>query len=137
MFFSDWFGPSITKAPAGQRRVVITFDDGPSETTPYVLDILAEHGAKATFFLVGMNIARLPEIARRVISEGHEIGNHTWSHANFYKCAPWQVRSEIERCQKQIEDTLGISPRWFRPPYGCRWFGLFPALERLKMQNAM
>lgn len=137
MFFSDWFGPSITRAAPGGARIALTFDDGPSESTPHVLDILAHHGARATFFLVGMNTARLPEIARRVIKEGHEIGNHTYSHANFYRRAPWQVANEIELCQRTLEDTLGVAPRWFRPPFGCRWFGLFPTLERLKMRNAM
>ncbi len=139
MFFSDWFGLSLTRLPErpGAPRVAITFDDGPSETTPYVLDLLAKHGAHATFFLVGMNTLRLPEIARRVLKEGHEVGNHTWSHANFYGCAPWQVSREIEHGQRAIEDTLGCRPRWFRPPYGVRWFGMFPALRRLEMRCAM
>jgi peptidoglycan-N-acetylglucosamine deacetylase len=139
MFFSDWFGPSIASLPErpGAARVAITFDDGPSETTPHVLDALAEYGAHATFFLVGMNTRRLPEIARRILKEGHEVGNHTWSHANFYRRAPWQVSSEIERAQRTIEDTLGCRPRWFRPPYGVRWFGLFPAMCRLEMRCAM
>src|ERR1022692_905272 len=101
MFFSSWFGPSIASLPVSPAapRVAITFDDGPSETTPQVLDLLAEYGAHATFFLVGMNTLRLPEVARRVLREGHEVGNHTWSHANFYRRAPWQVSSEIERAQ--------------------------------------
>jgi peptidoglycan/xylan/chitin deacetylase (PgdA/CDA1 family) len=139
MFFSSWFGPSITNLPKspGASRVAITFDDGPSETTPQVLDLLAEYGAHATFFLVGMNTRRLPEIARRVLREGHEVGNHTWSHANFYQRAPWQVRQEIQRAQGAIEDTLGCRPHWFRPPYGVRWFGMFPALRRLEMRCAM
>jgi peptidoglycan/xylan/chitin deacetylase (PgdA/CDA1 family) len=137
MFFSDWFGPSVKQAAPGNARIALTFDDGPSESTPRVLDVLAEHGVHATFFLVGLNTERLPDIARRVVKEGHEIGNHTYSHANFYRRAPWQVASEIERCQRILEDRLGIAPRWFRPPYGCRWFGMFPALDRLKMRNAM
>ncbi|SRR5579871_3663774 len=136
MFFSNWFGPSLTRLPPG-NRVALTFDDGPSETTPYVLDLLAEYNARATFFLVGMNCHRLPDVARRVIAEGHEIGNHTWSHANFYRCAPWQVRAEIERGQQAIEDTLGRRPQWFRPPFGVRWFGMFPALDRLGMRCAL
>jgi peptidoglycan-N-acetylglucosamine deacetylase len=139
MFFSDWFGSSLTRLPARAEApsIAITFDDGPSETTPHVLDLLAEHGARATFFLVGMNTRRLPEIARRVLHEGHEVGNHTWSHANFYRRAPWQVRSEIEQAQRALEDTLGCRPRWFRPPYGVRWFGMFPTLRRLEMECAM
>lgn len=136
MFFSNWFGPSLTRVP-GNTGVALTFDDGPSESTPYVLDILAEYNVKATFFLVGMNVLRLPDIARRVIAEGHEIGNHTWSHANFYRRAPWQVGSEIRHCQKVLADTLGVQPRWFRPPYGVRWFGLFPALKKADMGCAM
>src|SRR3989442_20918 len=98
MFFSPWFGPSLTRADA--ISVSVTFDDGPSESTPFMLDLLARHNAKATFFLVGANVERLPEVAARIQREGHEIGNHTYSHPSFYRRAPWQVSGEIERCQR-------------------------------------
>lgn len=137
MFFSDWFGPSIKSVDPGSRRIALTFDDGPSDSTPYILDILAKHGMRATFFLIGMNVERLPDVAKRVLKEGHEIGNHTYSHPDFYKKAPWQVASEIERCQRAIEDRLSVLPRWFRAPHGHRWFGMFPALNRLQMRSAM
>ncbi len=139
MFFSHLFGPSLEKAApqTATPSVAITFDDGPSESTPYVLDALAKHNAKATFFLVGANVERLPKIAARVQAEGHEIGNHTYSHPSFYRRAPWQVSSEIERCQKTLEQVLDARPRLFRPPYGIRWFGMFPALQKLGMQSAL
>jgi peptidoglycan/xylan/chitin deacetylase (PgdA/CDA1 family) len=139
MFFSDWFGPSLRQGPPASSlpRVALTFDDGPSESTPAILDLLAEHKAQGTFFLVGKNVERLPAIARRYGQEGHEIGNHTWSHPNFYYRAPWQVRREIARCSQVIEDRLGARPRLFRPPFGVRWFGMFPALRRLAMRSVL
>src|SRR5262249_22743229 len=71
-------------APTGSKRVAITFDDGPSETTPHILDLLSEHGASATFFQVGANVRRLPNVARDVADRGHIIGNHTYSHPYLY-----------------------------------------------------
>lgn len=136
---SQLFGPALVSGGRQERdaRVALTFDDGPSESTPEILEILREHGAKATFFQVGRNAERLPELARQVAREGHEIGSHTHSHPRFYLCTPWQVSTEIGRGQQALSEVHGLSPRLFRPPYGVRWFGMFPALERLGLRAVM
>src|SRR5258706_8172377 len=99
---SQVFGPSLVRndSRTGPPRVALTFDDGPSESTPAVLEALARHGVNATFFQVGANARRLPDIARRVAREGHEIGNHTETHPAFYKPTPRQVDDEITRGQE-------------------------------------
>src|SRR5262245_32806018 len=77
---SSLLAPSVYRGDGSRRSIALTFDDGPSESTPRVLEILAKHGARVTFFQCGINAKRLPAVARQVISEGHEIGNHSYSH---------------------------------------------------------
>src|ERR1035438_7026579 len=77
------FGPSFWRGPRDRRAIALTFDDGPSESTPAILEILARHSVGATFFQCGANVERLPEAARAVAQAGHEIGNHSYSHPLF------------------------------------------------------
>ena len=134
---SQVFGPSLVRARGASGRVALTLDDGPSESTPAFLDILAEFGARATFFQVGANAQRLPEVARRVAADGHEIGNHTEKHPRFYLCTPGEIASEIESCQRSLEAVHGRRPTLFRPPFGARWFGMYPALRRAGLKSVM
>jgi|GEM_PF-5048409 len=100
--------------------IALTFDDGPHETnTPRLLDILKARNVKATFYVVATNARRHPEIMRRIIVEGHEVGNHTVSHGNLTKMTPDQVRKELRVAHESIVDTTGIPPRSMRPPYGA------------------
>src|SRR5215472_3040915 len=78
------FAPSVYRGPASRRSIALTFDDGPSESTPELLRLLAEHNVLATFFECGASVERLPEIAREVAGRGHEVGNHSYSHPRFY-----------------------------------------------------
>lgn len=99
--------------------VAMTFDDGPSATTtPRLLDILAKRHIKATFFMVGENASQYPEIVKRIIAEGHEIGNHSWSHPNLALLSDDKVRSELQRTDDAIFQASGIHPKLMRPPYG-------------------
>jgi peptidoglycan-N-acetylglucosamine deacetylase len=99
--------------------IAFTFDDGPNQKlTPRLLDLLAEHHIHATFFVVGENAAAYPEILQRAIREGHEIGNHTWSHPNLAKMSDENVRSQIKRTEEAITSAIGSRPTLFRPPYG-------------------
>jgi peptidoglycan/xylan/chitin deacetylase (PgdA/CDA1 family) len=133
---SQVFGPSLVRAP-DSRAVALTFDDGPSESTPAVLDALAEANAKATFFQIGSNALRLPSLAQRVAREGHEIASHTETHQRFYLCSPAEITREIEQGQRSLETVHGVAPRLFRPPYGARWFGMYPAINRLRLRVVM
>jgi peptidoglycan-N-acetylglucosamine deacetylase len=127
---SQVLGPALVRGPAGSRKVALTFDDGP--LPPYseqILDILRSRNAKATFFVCGKDAEQHPEILRRICSEGHTIGNHTWSHPYLYFMNRAKCAEEIDRTQRVIQQVTGGTPRFFRPPYGARWFGLFPVLR--------
>ena len=99
--------------------IALTFDDGPNEKlTPRLLDLLAQHHMHATFFVIGENAVQHPEILQRAVREGHEIGNHTWSHPNLAKMSEENVRSQIKRTEETITGAIGSRPTLFRPPYG-------------------
>ncbi len=103
------------------HSVALTYDDGPSpRNTPALLDLLAAHNVCATFFLIGEHVRKYPDLARRVASAGHVIGNHTMMHPNLARKSLRRVREELTLCQSMIEDTTGVTPRLFRPPYGAR-----------------
>lgn len=99
--------------------IAMTFDDGPSATlTPKLLDLLAAHKMKATFFVVGENVAAHPEILKRAAREGHEIANHTWTHPNLGKMGDEAIRRELQRTEDAITAATGARPTLMRPPYG-------------------
>jgi len=99
--------------------IAMTFDDGPSATlTPKLLDLLAARHIKATFFVIGENVAEHPEIVARAAHEGHEIGNHSWSHPNFAKMSEDSVRRQLWRTDDAIKNATGKRPALMRPPYG-------------------
>ncbi len=99
--------------------IAMTFDDGPSEKlTPKLLDLLAEHHIKATFFVIGQNVVEHPEIVQRAIREGHEIGNHSWSHPNLGKMSDESVRRQLKMTEDAIVNACGVRPTLMRPPYG-------------------
>ena len=99
--------------------VAMTFDDGPHPThTPRLLDILRELDIKATFYVVGPRVKSHPGILRRMIAEGHEIGNHTWNHPNLARCSDSKVRSELKRTQDAVVAACGVKPNTMRAPFG-------------------
>ena len=99
--------------------IAMTFDDGPSAAlTPKLLDLLAARHIKATFFVIGENVAEHPEIVARAAREGHEIANHSWSHPNLGKMSQEGVRSQLQRTDDAIKSAIGKSPTLLRPPYG-------------------
>lgn len=111
---------SYSKVNTSLPFLALTFDDGPHPTnTPRLLDILRSRNVKATFFVVGTNAKRYPDILRRIVAEGHEIANHTVSHGNITKMSPDEVRSELRNANEAIVSATGITPRLFRPPYGA------------------
>ncbi|GIP23293.1 N-acetylmuramoyl-L-alanine amidase [Paenibacillus sp. J22TS3] len=102
------------------KQVAFTFDDGPDTiATPKILDILKENKIKATFFILGNRAKSHPELIRRIVDEGHAIGNHSWSHPNFDKTPMNEAMKEIEDTQDVIEDAAGVRPILFRAPYGA------------------
>lgn len=120
-FLSGLF-PSINfRVRTGEKKLFLTFDDGPvPEATPEVLDLLAAAGAKATFFCIGRNILKHPEIFQRIINEGHLVGNHTLDHLNGWRSTKEDYLSNAEQCNEIIEGK-SLAPAsflLFRPPYG-------------------
>ncbi|MGI8957071.1 MAG: polysaccharide deacetylase family protein [Chthoniobacterales bacterium] len=99
--------------------IAMTFDDGPSEKlTPELLDLLAKHHIHATFFVIGQNVVEHPEILQRAVREGHEIGNHSWTHPVFGKMSDQRVRAELQKTDDAIRAAIGKRPVLMRPPYG-------------------
>lgn len=109
-----WLYPTLTwHKPRDRKRIFLTFDDGPiPDVTPWVLNTLKRHGIQATFFCVGANIEKNPDIFKRILDEGHQVANHTYDHLNGWKHKDKVYLSNVERCE-QLTGT-----RLFRPPYG-------------------
>ncbi|HLJ17529.1 MAG TPA: polysaccharide deacetylase family protein [Bryobacteraceae bacterium] len=134
---SALLGPSIHRGPRDRPAIALTFDDGPSESTPDLLEVLDRYRVPATFFQCGANVRRLPRLARQIAGAGHEIGNHTDSHPMLQFHSPAYIRDELARAQQAIEDTTGVVPALFRAPYGVRWFGLREAQQELHLLGVM
>jgi peptidoglycan-N-acetylglucosamine deacetylase len=101
-----------------QRKVAITFDDGPNSVyTPQILDIFSKAKGKATFFMIGEQMTNHPEVVKQVADQGHEIGNHTFTHPKLSQLSVEDCREEIEQTEKLIEEMTGQKPVIFRPPY--------------------
>lgn len=119
---SSLYGPVLVRLPlaADDRRVWLTIDDGPSEQTGALLDVLDAHGAKATFFLVGDRARARPEAVREIARRGHGIGNHSASHpqAWFWALGPGRMRREIAATQDTLRALAGRAPHWFRAVVG-------------------
>ncbi len=112
--------------------LALTFDDGPHpELTPKLLDILRQQGVRATFFVLGSNVAKYPEIARRIVAEGHEIANHSYNHPALTKLGAARMNDEVGKTCDIIEQATGRRPLSIRPPYGA----LNATVEHALLQN--
>ena len=132
---SQWLGPTDWHGRGDTGEVALTFDDGPSSDTERILDILREHELRATFFMIGRHVERLPQTARRVAAEGHEIGNHSYSHPIFLYQGSNETRRQLERAQIVITDTTGVRARVARPPCGVRTAAYFAATHSLGLRT--
>lgn len=138
---------SLRAAPKTSERVVaLSYDDGPSpENTPVLLELLASAGARATFFVVGSEVVRYPELAARIVESGHELGNHSYSHRNVRNLDEQETRLEMERANLVIAEAA-VAPSLFRPPFGkhsrgqariCRSVGLTSVLWSVDSGDTM
>lgn len=115
------YGEVCYQGPRSEKLVALTFDDGPNPPyTSQILDTLDRYNIQATFFLIGKNVTMYPETAREIVDRGHQVGNHTFSHADLLKLARNQLDNEIDATTKAIERATGVSPNVFRPPHGFR-----------------
>lgn len=120
------------------NEVSLTYDDGPTDSsTMAILEVLAKHKVRATFFMVGQNVKQHPNVARAVQDAGHLIGNHTMNHAKLIYLRRVEVHRELSECNKVIEDTLGCAVRYFRPPHGKRSRGVLRTAHDLGLSPVM
>ncbi len=117
---SQLCGPTLV-APPHSDQLALTFDDGPNPAvTPHLLDLLASHNLRATFFLIGTHVLAQPELTRQIAAAGHAIGNHTMHHPRLPRHLASTIRAEIAGCNQALEQTLGRPVTLFRPPHGAR-----------------
>ncbi|HEX3892340.1 MAG TPA: polysaccharide deacetylase family protein [Terracidiphilus sp.] len=117
---SQIFGRTLT-APRWPGELALTFDDGPNPAwTARLLEVLAEHDAKATFFLLGSFAQAEPALVRQVVAAGHLIGNHSWNHPNLARTGAGQVREQLRKTSDTLQQIAGKPVRFFRPPFGAR-----------------
>ncbi|HBG87483.1 MAG TPA: xylanase [Marinilabiliaceae bacterium] len=120
-----------------KNMIALSFDDGPDEATPQILDMLKEHQAKASFFIIGKKIAANKEVVLRMIAEGHTVGHHSWSHSpRFPLKSSKEIRKEIVCAQSTLEVLSGQKHSWFRPPYGVTNPMIANALKGLGLKVA-
>jgi peptidoglycan/xylan/chitin deacetylase (PgdA/CDA1 family) len=132
---SQWLGSTDWHGREDMGAVALTFDDGPAADTERILDILAERNVCATFFMIGRHVEDLPQAARRVATEGHEIGNHSYSHPIYLYRDSSATRRQLERAQAVITETTGVTPRLARPPCGVRTPAYFAATRSLRLRT--
>ena len=127
--------PGIERVPEG--NVVLTFDDGPGQDmTPLVLEELSRANVRATFFMLGSQVAREAGLAREVCAAGHELALHGYDHLRYDKIGPDTARRDLEQGLRVIERVTGAQPRWFRPPFGRLSAASFEATRQLKLEIA-
>lgn len=132
---SQWLGRTAWHGRRDTNAIALTFDDGPSRDTEQVLDLLAEHNLIASFFMIGRQVESFPGIAQRVFAEGHEIGNHSYSHPIYLYRSGRRTLQELERTQAVISETTGVRPRFARPPCGVRTHAYFAAAHALGLRT--
>jgi len=134
---SQLYGHTLTHG-SDPGQMALTYDDGPNDPhTQNLLDLLAEHQAKATFFLIGKYIRQRPDLVRAIRSAGHAIGNHTESHPNLIFTPASRVKEELESCSKALQDATGEATSWFRPPFGGRRPEVLRIVRKLGLQPVM
>ena len=118
-FLPFLYSNRLWSGPASERKISLTFDDGPVPgITDWVLAELEKRGLKATFFMVGDNVRKHPALAQSVLAAGHQLGNHTYHHLSGWKTSTQTYLNDVASCDAILADTVGEMPRFFRPPYG-------------------
>ena len=128
----------LAKRTGARKYVALTFDDGPNPgETEQILDILRDEKVVGTFFVIGAEAEKYPELVLRAASEGHQIAMHSWSHKEYTKLTPAQIREDVARCSSAVEEITGFAPTWIRPPYGQVDGTVYTELENLKLRVAL
>ncbi|MCU1266815.1 MAG: polysaccharide deacetylase [Acidobacteria bacterium] len=132
---SQWLGATVWRGSPDTSAVALTFDDGPGPDTERILDVLGEQHLCATFFMIGRHVERFPKTAARVVTEGHEVGNHSYSHPIFLYQSRRQTSYQLGRTQAVIAYETGTEPELARPPCGVRTRAYFRATRELGLRT--
>ena len=133
---SQWFGPVITRFQTKEPEVWLTIDDGPSpQHTLQILDLLERFDARATFFVIGRNAEKFPHLITEILTRGHALANHTFTHPawSFWCAGPGRISSELDRCAELLRSTPERRNRYFRAPVGMKSLFLHSALTRREL----
>jgi peptidoglycan/xylan/chitin deacetylase (PgdA/CDA1 family) len=134
----QWYGRTLACGVRGSKQIALTFDDGPNDPhTLKLLDVLAKHDVRATFFMIGRYVQQRPDIARAVAQAGHVIGNHTFTHPLLIFKSAAETRRQLIDCNKALEDAIGARATLFRPPFGGRRPATFRIARELGLQPVM
>jgi len=134
---SQLYGPTLTHG-SDPGQIALTYDDGPNDPhTLRLLDVLAKHEAKATFFLIGRYVKQRPDIARAIQAAGHVIGNRTFTHPNLVLVSSAKLNQELIDCRKALEDAIGAPATLFRPPFGGRRPDVLRTVRAMGMEPVM
>jgi peptidoglycan/xylan/chitin deacetylase (PgdA/CDA1 family) len=135
---SQVYGHTFIGLERGSPYVALTYDDGPNDPdTLKLMEVLARHDVRATFFVLGKFAQQKPEIVRALASAGHVIGNHSWDHPRLIFASNAELRRQIVETQSAIFDACGVTPTLFRPPYGGRRPGTLSAVRKLGLEPIM
>ena len=135
---SQVYGHTFTGLQPGAPCLALTYDDGPNDPgTLRLIDVLARHDVKATFFLLGRFVQQKPAIVRALAAAGHVLGNHSWDHPRLIFASDGELRRQIEHTQTAIFDVCGVTPTLFRPPFGGRRPGTLSEVRKLGLQPIM
>ena len=134
----QWYGQTFAGGMPGSKQIALTYDDGPNDPhTLKLLDVLAKHSVRATFFMIGRYVQQRPDIARAVAQAGHVIGNHTFTHPLLIFKTETQTRTQLVDCHQALEDAIGEHSNLFRPPFGGRRPATLRIARELGLQTVM
>jgi peptidoglycan/xylan/chitin deacetylase (PgdA/CDA1 family) len=134
----QWFGRTFAEGMRGSKQIALTFDDGPNDPhTLKLLEVLAKHNVRATFFMIGRYVQQRPDIARAVAQAGHVVGNHTFTHPLLIFESASQTRQQLADCHQALQDAIGEHSNLFRPPFGGRRPATLRIARKLGLQTVM
>jgi peptidoglycan/xylan/chitin deacetylase (PgdA/CDA1 family) len=134
----QWYGRTFASGIRGSKQIALTYDDGPNDPhTLRLLDVLAKHSVRATFFMIGRYVRQRPDIARAVAQAGHVIGNHTFTHPLLIFKSEAQTCMQLVECHQALEDAIGEHSNLFRPPFGGRRPATLRVARELRLQTVM
>jgi peptidoglycan/xylan/chitin deacetylase (PgdA/CDA1 family) len=134
----QWYGHTFTGLARGEKRIALTYDDGPNDPhTHWLLEVLDRHGVRATFFLIGRYVQKRPDIVREIAKEGHAVGNHTFTHTLLTFKSGAEIRRELMDCRAALQDAVGEHSNLFRPPFGGRRPAVLRIARELGLEPVM